>query len=111
VSEAPPPLPPFDAGANDVTTEPGIGISPEVIRLRRENRRLRSERDAARLQLAGLGSVPPEATRGQKTLQGLLTGTKYAALLSVAGFAARAIARKWPQYAEFVDAALQGLGL
>ncbi len=102
----PPPLPPFGA-ANDVETEPGIGL----ISLKQENARLRRERDAAREALTGSTPTPVPPSGKGKTLKVALAGTKYAALVPVIAFAARAAARKWPQITEIVDAILEGLGL
>lgn len=113
----PPPLPsPFPVAAREAETEPGIGVNPEVMALRRENMRLRRERNAAKQDLtralteSASGSMPPP-TRKQKTVSNLLTGTKYAVLLPVVAFAGRAAARKWPEFQELVDAVLQGFGL
>jgi hypothetical protein len=105
----PPKLPDF-VSANDVDTEPGVGL----ISLKQENARLRKERNDAREQLMAQsdpGSVPPGASSKQKTLKAALAGTKYAVLVPVIAFAARAAARKWPQITEVVDGVLQVLGL
>lgn len=103
--------PPFPL-AKDADTEPGIGVDIEKLSLKRENMRLRQERNAAREERDALAqdSIPPP-TRKQKTVRGLLTGTKYAVLLPLLAFAGRALARKYPAVQELVDAALQGLGL
>ncbi|HJW76325.1 MAG TPA: hypothetical protein VJ787_11775 [Thermoleophilia bacterium] len=111
--------PPFPV-ARDTETEPGLGETPreaqlrgENVRLRRERNQARKERDAALLGTSapGTGSTPPDLTRGQRTVRGLLAGTKYAVLLPVVAFAGRAAARKWPEVQELVDAVLGALGL
>lgn len=113
-SEIPPPprLPPPFPIAKDADTEPGIGIDIEKLSLKRENMRLRQERNQARqaLEDSAADTIPPP-TKKQKTVRGLLIGTKYAVLLPVLAFAGRAAARKWPAVQELVDAVLQGLGL
>jgi len=111
--------PPFPV-ARDTETEPGLGETPreaqlrgESVRLRRERNQARKERDAALLgsSAPGSSSIPPDLTRKQRTVRGVLTGTKYAVLLPVVAFAGRAAARQWPEVQELVDAVLQGLGL
>jgi len=106
--------PPFPV-ARDTETEPGLGETPREAQLRGENVRLRRERNQARKErdaaLLGTGSTPPDLTRGQRTVRGLLAGTKYAVLLPVVAFAGRAAARQWPELQEVVDAVLSGLGL
>ena len=56
------PKPPIFPVARDEVTEPGIGVSMETLTLKRENMRLRQERNEARQALADLedrSSVPP----------------------------------------------------
>lgn len=100
----PPPFPP----ARDADTEPGIGMSRETIALRKENARLRSERNDA---LAAVPDTLPPPTRKQRTVAAVLAGSKYALLLPVLAFTGRALARKYPQLQDLIDAVLQGLGL
>ena len=99
----PPPLPPFLL-ARDVETEPGIHSAQDVLALRRENHRLRRERDAA------LDGTPPP-TRGQRRAQVALGLGKFAVLLPVAAVLARWAGRNWPEYAELVDSVLSVVGL
>lgn len=115
MSSTTPPLPPFDS-ANDVDTEPGVGI----IALRQENARLRRERDDAR---RALSNAPPplparvtESDTGERAIArskaqvARLLG-KWAFLLGAVPFIGAAVARKWPQYADLVDVALHAVGL
>lgn len=103
----PPPLPAF-AAAKDETTQPGLGMSRETIALRQENARLRSERNEA---LASVPDTLPPPTRKQRTVAAVLAGSKYALILPVLAFTGRALARKYPQLQDLIDAVLQGLGL
>jgi hypothetical protein len=111
----PPPFP----KARDEITEPGIGINPEVMTLRRENMRLRRERNAAKEELAhaltssapGVGSIPPDLTRKQRTLKTLAKTGGYTLLVSVLMAVAPMLAKKWPAYADVITAVLQNLNL
>jgi hypothetical protein len=76
--------------------------------------RLRRERNQARQQLATLtesaaGSVPPP-TRKQKTVRGLLTGTKWATLLLFLPAVGAAVAKHWPDYADIVNTLISVIG-
>lgn len=65
----PPPDEVIQLTANDIETEPGTGMTVIEGQLRRENARLRRERDEARQELAlsDRSSVPPP-TRKQKAV-------------------------------------------
>jgi chemotaxis response regulator CheB len=92
--------------ANDIETEPGIGMGPVEMQLRKDLARIRRERNAAieRADLAELNlersSVPP--TRKQKAVGvGVLLG-KYAGLLVVLPALGAALAKLWPEYADLI---------
>lgn len=99
----PPPFPP----ARDADTEPGIHSAQDVLALRRENARLRRERDELR---DASPSVPPPTRRQRTVKTALLTG-KWAVLLPLVALGARAAARQWPELTELVDGVLGALGL
>lgn len=112
----PPPLLPFDP-ANDVPTEPGIGIvSPK-----QENARLRRERDEARDALAATASgdtadSEPPPTRPSERVRraakaraaALFTG-KWVLLPPLLLILARYAQKRWPQFADLIDWAMQVL--
>lgn len=107
----PPKLPAFDA-ANDVDTEPGVGI----IALKLENARLRRERNEARTALAGTNESEPPATRpservrrAAKTKAAALFTGKWALLLPLIILLARYAQKRWPQFADLIDGIVQGL--
>lgn len=81
----PPPFPP----ARDETTEPGIGMSRETIALRKENARLRSERNEALAQVPE--SLPPP-TRTQKAAGVTLSTVQWLGVASLVLTAAAQIA-------------------
>lgn len=93
----PPPYPP----AVDEVTEPGLGL----LALKAENARLRRERDEARA--LARGSLPPG--RGRTAKAAILTG-QLAVFTPVLLLAARAVAKRWPETAELVEAVLSALG-
>lgn len=105
----PPPLPPFGA-ANDVETEPGIGL----ISLKQENARLRRERDEARQALASTPDSEPPPTRpsdrvrraAKMKVAALFTG-KYVLLPPLVIILARYAQKRWPQFAELIDGVVQ----
>lgn len=69
MSTPPPPLPPF-ASANDVDTEPGIGmlsLKQELAKATADNDRLRRERNEARATTTS-ASIPPPKTAGGVTM-------------------------------------------
>lgn len=99
----PPPFPP----ARDADTEPGIHSAQDVLALRRENARLRRERD----ELRDRPSSTPPPTRKQRNVKAALITGKWAVLLPVVALAARAAARQWPEITEIVDGVLGALGL
>ena len=99
----PPPFPP----ARDADTEPGIHSAQDVLALRRDNARLRRQRDEL---LERPSSIPPP-TRGQKRAKVALITGKWAVLLPMVALAARAAARQWPEITEIVDGILGAFGL
>lgn len=106
----PPPFPPLPS---DVETLPGIFSPEEVAALRRENHRLRAERDDARLRLSSPGVLLPPPRR--MTGWGATLGGVLVLLLPALG---AALAKRWPHLAAPIDAVLQlaldtahGLGL
>lgn len=109
--EIPPPPPPFPV-ARDEVTQPGIGLDIEKLTLKRENMRLRQERNEARGLLAdAVRETVPPPTRKQKLVKAGLTSAQWALLVGVAGVVLPAVAKKWPAYADLVQAVLANLGL
>lgn len=110
----PPPLPPF-GNARDVDTEPGIGAA-ENLALKRENMRLRKERNEARATLSQALTQSAPGTDGVtvrfgRTKKVAFKFGEYTTLLSAAGLIARFIAKKFPESAELVEGLLQLVGL
>lgn len=111
----PPPFP----KARDEITEPGIGQSPreaqlirDLTRIRRERNQAIRERDAALTSSApGVGSIPPDLTRKQRTMNTLVKTGGYTLLVSVLMAVAPMLAKKWPAYADVITAVLQNLNL
>ncbi len=105
----PPPLPPF-GNARDVDTEPGIGAA-ENLALKRENMRLRKERNEARETLnqaltqsaPGLDVIP--ARFGKLKLVG-----KWAVVGTVLGLLAPVIEHYVPQYAAVIHELVKAFG-
>lgn len=93
----------------EADTLPGIHGTQDVMQLRRENARLRHERDAARTELFET-SIPPPTFRQRKARTALHLG-KWAVVLPVVAVAARAIAKRYPEVTEIVDALLALVGL
>lgn len=111
-SQPPPDLAPFAAANDSDPTEPGIGL----ISLKQENARLRSERDAARLELAGgAESEPPPTSPSERVRRAarakaaaLFTG-KWILLPPLLLILARYAQKRWPQFADLIDMAVQAL--
>lgn len=99
-------MPPDPRFSPDAETLPGIHGLEDVLQLRRENDRLRRERDEARAELAV--EPPPLPGRGARVARSL---GKYAVLLPAFGLAARALARRYPEVTPFVDSVLDIFGL
>ena len=81
-----------------------------MLALQRTLRRVRGERDELRAEL-DRSSVPPKRTAGQRTVSGLLTGTKYAVALPIVALVGRALSKRYPELGELVDAILGALGM
>jgi hypothetical protein len=113
----PPPLPaqPFGS-ARDEITQPGMGLDVEKLTLKRENMRLRQERNEARQQLtralteSASGSTPPDLTRKQKAAKLGLSAATVTLITAAAGVLLPIIAKKWPAYADLITGLLQNLG-
>ena len=97
------PVTPYGS-SKDGTTEP-MHTASDMALLKNDNARLRRERDDAR---ASLDRVPPPPSRPKVIAASL---GKYAVLLPLVVFAAHALARRWPAYADLLDEALRALGL
>jgi hypothetical protein len=114
----PPPLPaqPFGS-ARDEITQPGMGLDVEKLTLKRENMRLRQERNEARQQLtralteSASGSTPPDLTRKQKAAKLGLSAATVTLLTGLVGVLVPIIERNWPAYAGIIKAIQQNLGL
>lgn len=88
-------------------TLPGVHSQQDALWFKRENARLRRERDEARAQLTNASVVPFKPPRSLALAVG-----KYAGLLALAALAARSLVKKlWPQYTDIVDGILSGIGL
>ena len=113
----PPPYPPPYPVARDEITQPGMGLDVEKLTLKRENLRLRKERNEARQQLSraltesASGSVPPDLTRKQKAARLGLSAATVTLLTAVVGVLVPIIERNWPAYAGIIRAIQQNLGL
>jgi len=111
----PPPYPPPFPVARDEVTQPGIGVDMERLTLKRENMRLRQERNAAREQLTNAltSSAPGLAprTRGQKAGKVAIELGKFAAMAPVLVIAGKLAAKHWPEFSDLIDAILGAFGL
>ena len=106
----PPPLPskgPFPRAVDEITA-PGLGPDAEILALQRTLRRVRGERDDA---LRSLRDSSPPPTRGQRAGKAALLTGKWVVLLPVVALAGRALAKRYPEIGELVDAVLGALGL
>lgn len=81
----PPPFPP----SRDETTEPGIGMTRETIALRKENARLRSERNEA---LAAVPDTLPPPTRTQSAVRTSFSAVQWIGLVTLLLTAAAQVA-------------------
>lgn len=93
----------------DADTLPGLHGTQDVMALRRENGRLRRERDELAAELDRTSLPPP--TPGQKRGRMALNFGKWAVVLPVAAVAARALVKKYPELTDLVDAVLSLVGL
>lgn len=110
MSERPVP-PPFPV-ARDAETLPGVDSQQDAMALRRENLRLRQQRNQLQLQVdAARTSDAPPPTRKQKLVRRAMSSGHYALLVALVAAVAPAVAKKWPAYADLIDGVLSGLGL
>lgn len=95
----------------DIATEPGIGYPMDLLILRRENNRLRMERNQERQarELAELTlerqSMPP--TRRQRAVGWSLKLGKWGALLTLLPPLGVVLAKLWPEYADLIELATE----
>jgi hypothetical protein len=104
----PPPLPTFPP-ANDISTEPGLGL----LAMKLENARLRRERDEARALLPEEteSEDDPPPTRKQRLVRGSVRTVGGALAVALVGLVSSVVEHRWPAFASLVHGIIGNLGM